>query len=110
MYPREVVIKAIKGSIRKWRRIVLLYGKEDGYQDCPLCDLFFGKNSLVYCSAGDGQECPIHVISGDHSCMNTPYDAWVPGRFRRVTNLVNWYWAFREYLFLKKILKKYKRR
>ena len=33
-------LTALKGSIKKWEKIVAGTGSDNGYQNCPLCALF----------------------------------------------------------------------
>ena len=70
-------LKALKGSIKKWKAIVAGNGKDDGKENCPLCKEFADNE---FC---DG--CPVAVDSG-HSCEGSPYREWVEAfRFRNAT-------------------------
>ena len=55
-------LKALKGSIKKWKDIVK--GGEEG--DCPLCELFDSACPL----------CPVMAATGRWVCGDTPYDDW----------------------------------
>lgn len=57
-------LKALRGSIRKWQKIVDGTGVDKGCRNCPLCALFY-KN---YCVG-----CPVFIKSEMEHCENTPY-------------------------------------
>lgn len=59
-------LTALRGSIRKWERIVAGVGEDRGSTNCPLCHLF-RKNR-------DCQGCPVSTYTGQDSCDGTPYD------------------------------------
>lgn len=59
-------LKALKGSIRKWERIVAGTGNDQGRLNCPLCAEF-----LRYGCVG----CPVYE-QGAPYCENTPYASW----------------------------------
>ena len=63
-------LTALRGSIRKWEKIVVGTGVDVGHKNCPLCKLFFGIGAS--CS----NECPVKQVTGEDSCLGTPYDAW----------------------------------
>lgn len=63
-------ITALKGSIRKWEKIVDGSGNDDGCKNCPCCQMW-ASNNLCY-------GCPIAAFSGEESCYNTPYDSLPP--------------------------------
>ena len=58
-------LRALKGSIEKWRQIVDLEGEDWGNSNCPLCHLFR--------CCGD---CPVRKITHD-GCGRTPFSRWV---------------------------------
>ena len=61
--------KALKGSIKKWEKIVKSTKAVDkGDENCPLCSLFFDK---INCG-----DCPVKISTGQGCCSGTPYDAW----------------------------------
>lgn len=60
-------LKALQGSIRKWKAIVAGNGVDKGIKNCPLCKLF-------YQDACHG--CPVRRKSGRANCINTPYENW----------------------------------
>ena len=64
---REEVVKALKGSIEKWKKVAAGKASDEGPNNCPLCQLFFT----------DGCErCPVYEITGTYLCEGTPYDEW----------------------------------
>ena len=60
-------LKALKGSIQKWEKIVKGKGVDKGSYNCPLCKLF-----VKYRCVG----CPVSLKTKDGSCTGTPYDEW----------------------------------
>jgi hypothetical protein len=69
-------LKALKGSIRKWQRIVDGSGEDDGCDNCPLCDRF-NYAPPYSCTRDDGGECcPVFVATGEPYCSNSPYPDW----------------------------------
>ncbi len=60
-------LKALRGSIKKWEKIVDGSGADDGPANCPLCQKFF-KNSC------DG--CPVAKKTESIGCFDTPFDDW----------------------------------
>ena len=61
-------LKALKGSIEKWEKIVNETGKDSGWTNCPLCDLFLHSE--------DCRHCPIFEKTNQSYCKNTPYTTW----------------------------------
>ena len=60
--------KALKGSIKKWEKIVKSTKAVDkGKKNCPLCSLFFQR----YCGG-----CPVKESMGEEYCVGTPYATW----------------------------------
>jgi len=60
-------IKALKGSIAKWKRVVKVPDTQfDSPHDCPLCGLF--NNDLLMC---DG--CPVRGATGLLYCGGSPF-------------------------------------
>lgn len=68
------VRKALKGSIRKWKRIVKGVETDAGGENCPLC-------IEIGCS-----DCPVAIHANNTHCRGTPYEAWVHGSYRLSTN------------------------
>jgi len=59
-------LNALKGSIRKWEKIVNGTGVDFGGKNCPLCKLF------PFC-----EDCPVFLKTWLKACENTPYEAWL---------------------------------
>ena len=64
----QEILKALKGSIVKWEKIVAGTDKDDGVINCPLCILFYHINE---CNG-----CPVKKLDGVGGCLNTPYTPW----------------------------------
>jgi hypothetical protein len=60
-------LEALKGSIEKWRKIVEEGGVDEGWENCPLCALFF-RNGCV--------DCPVSDATRMVSCDGSPYEEW----------------------------------
>ena len=60
-----IALKALKGSIRKWQRIVAGDGHDEGNDNCPLCKVYFDRNC---------KGCPVAKATGEIQCGGTPYD------------------------------------
>lgn len=60
----QVALKALKGSIKKWKGIVAGDVTDQGSDNCPLC-VAFHKN---YCA-----KCPVMKKTGVACCNKTPY-------------------------------------
>jgi hypothetical protein len=58
-------LKALKGSIAKWKAIAKGTGIERGAENCPLCKLFFWD---------DCKGCPVEASTGSWCCEGTPFD------------------------------------
>ena len=63
-------LKALKGSIQKWKKIVKGTGVDKGYVNCPLCQLFYKEENLIgkLCLG-----CPVMEKTGHPNCQKTPY-------------------------------------
>jgi len=61
-------LKALKGSIKKWEKIVEGTGVDKGEDNCPLCKIC-GWNC---------KDCPV-VMTGEakEGCRGSPYSDWV---------------------------------
>lgn len=59
-------LKALKGSIKKWEKIVDGTGTDKGPDNCPLCKLFFDSTDCL--------GCPVNNATGKTGCRGTPYD------------------------------------
>lgn len=60
---------ALKGSIRKWERIVAGTGYDKGADNCPLCRLFMNRT-------GSCDGCPVAEAVEIDGCDETPYMIW----------------------------------
>lgn len=63
----EKTLRALKGSIRKWEAIVAGTERDEGTDNCPLCQKFFAN----YCEG-----CPIQEKTGKYCCDGSPYEKW----------------------------------
>jgi hypothetical protein len=62
-------LKALRGSIKKWMGIVAGTVRNEGVENCPLCQLFYiGKNDDTACRG-----CPVFEETGETGCQGTPY-------------------------------------
>lgn len=62
-------LKALEGSIEKWRKIVAREGVDKGVANCPLCrELFL---PVAPCHG-----CPVEESTGVTGCEKSPYEAW----------------------------------
>lgn len=59
-------LKALRGSIEKWERIVAGTGVDGGESNCDLCQVYL-----------DCSECPVQIRTNLFGCRGTPYDEWV---------------------------------
>lgn len=58
-------LKALKGSIEKWEKIVDGTGSDNGGENCQLCQMFLSC---------DG--CPVAEYTGDIGCHGSPWNKW----------------------------------
>lgn len=96
----KATLKALKGSIAKWEKIVAGTGVDDGTDNCPLCKLFYGLGCMG---------CPVAIKSGRDTCKKTPYGGWMLATFgqewpRRVIDAGQKKAARAELRFLKSLL------
>ena len=62
------ILRALEGSIKKWKRIVASTGAMDnGSDDCLLC-----QTTGPFC-----EDCPVVGDSGYIMCRGTPYMDWL---------------------------------
>lgn len=59
-----VTLGALRGSIEKWRRIVVGTDEDRGASNCPLCHEFLAKSC---------RGCPVRERTGKMFCWGTPY-------------------------------------
>ena len=69
----DKTLTALKGSIRKWEKIVAGKGVDEGMDNCPLCQLYKLEDDSLDCS-----KCPVVERVGEEGegCNNTPYIMW----------------------------------
>lgn len=60
-------LTGLKGSIKKWERILLDGGEERGTEDCPLCKLYLNSKCIA---------CLIYKNNQKPFCRETPYGSW----------------------------------
>ena len=98
----RIQIKALKGSINKWRDIVIGIDVDRGPKNCLCCTEFYN---------GDCKNCPVCIMVEEKYCHGTPYyEKWCKldnfdGRYRTVRGVQSLNAAREELSFLKKILK-----
>lgn len=63
-------LTALRESVRKWERIVAGTGKDNGTEDCALCQEF----NLQVEDKCEG--CPVAAKTGKPFCWNSPFVAW----------------------------------
>jgi len=63
------VYKALKGSIKKWVKIVKGTGVDSGTDNCPLCDKFVNNAHNSFSCYG----CPVLRKTDKTGCAGTPY-------------------------------------
>lgn len=61
-------LAALKGSIKKWEKIVAGTGVDEGTLNCDLCLTFLSKACVG---------CPVATDTGHRDCAYTPYYAWM---------------------------------
>ena len=65
---KAATLKALKGSIDKWKKIVAGTGVDNGAANCPLCNLFVDSEC---------KGCPVAAKVKDYTCCSTPWIDWV---------------------------------
>ena len=90
-------LKALKGSIRKWQRIVDGSGSDKGRHNCPLCKIYYEKGC---------KGCPVMKATGKLECDGSPYDTdWDGGNlFNMADTDKQLVAAVKELRFLKSLL------
>jgi hypothetical protein len=66
-------LKALRGSIEKWEKIVAGTGEELGASNCPLCHEFLDHRDRDEQAC---RGCPVREASGSPGCENTPYETY----------------------------------
>lgn len=72
---KKVTLRALKGSIRKWKQIRDQDVVDQGMDNCTLC-LRFCPNEDRECTHSTGELCPVFDITGGQYCIRTPYQEW----------------------------------
>ena len=70
----SVTLRALRGSIKKWERIVASsHSKDYGTENCPLCLVFLQSKDFLteYCVG-----CPVSAKTGREGCAGSPYVEW----------------------------------
>jgi hypothetical protein len=97
-------LKALQGSITKWEGIVAGTLKNEGPDNCPLCQKFFKPYGSAMACIG----CPVMKQTGHPFCVKTPYrkyeeeEAWAINPNSETLNTL----ALQELDFLKSLLPK----
>lgn len=66
-------LEALRGSVKKWERIVMGEIADEGAENCPLCALFNDTDRMPRCSG-----CPVAEKTGSGGCFGSPYnDDWM---------------------------------
>jgi len=68
---KTVKIKAIKGSIKKWKHILFNNSIDYGTNNCPLYHRFLNKKTINACKL-----CPVYKVTGLNYCCGSPYQKW----------------------------------
>ena len=63
-------LRALKGSIKKWEKIVDGTGVDKRGDNCPLCQLFCVRSTHRWCYG-----CPVYETTRNSNCNETPYYA-----------------------------------
>ena len=63
-------LEALRGSIKKWERIVAGTGVCRGVDNCPLCRRFHAAYGNSPCCSG----CPVFEATGKRGCTGTPIE------------------------------------
>lgn len=83
MKMKKSTLKALKGSIKKWEKIVAEKGLDEGIGNCPLCAKFhsmmpdsINRSRDDNCCVG----CPVMEKTGQECCEDSPYSKWTRHR------------------------------
>ena len=63
----EKTLLALKGSIKKWKKIINKTGVDNGQLNCPLCKLFIRDEC---------ESCPVNEKTSGYGCHASPYGKW----------------------------------
>jgi hypothetical protein len=79
---KNMIEEGLEGSIIKWTNIVEEMKSsndcpnENGYKDCPLCQLYHPINTGKPMKQGCSSYCPIKRDTGKDFCEGSPYENW----------------------------------
>lgn len=65
----KTTLAALRGSIKKWEKIVKGTEVDVGHDNCPLCRLFLRN-------WGGCRDCPVGKNTGRSFCGGSPYVEW----------------------------------
>ena len=65
--------KALRGSIRKWVKIVNGTGTDEGASNCPCCL----KWNNIHNEYDECKGCPIMEFTGKSGCKDTPHELYI---------------------------------
>ena len=69
-------LTALRGSVKKWEKIVAGTGEDLRTENCPLCVMFYNETSEEFPDNCAG--CPVSAKVGRACCEGTPYDdVWI---------------------------------
>lgn len=68
--------EALEGSIKKWELILAGEGRDEGYRNCPLCQMFNTPELNASRTGPACEGCPVREETGEGGCRNTPYEKW----------------------------------
>ena len=72
---KKEILEALKGSIKKWEKIVDGTGVDLRTQNCDLCILFGDR------CVSDIGICPVFERTGEWQCNGSPYYKWADHQF-----------------------------
>lgn len=83
----KTTLKALKGSIAKWQKIVDGTGIDEGTKNCPLCKMFLHREMIDdrgYIVDDMCGGCPV-AIATDYSaiCFGSPYGDYARTKTKR---------------------------
>jgi len=64
---KDETLKALNGSIEKWRKIANREGGDFASRNCQLCKIFEDTNC---------RGCPVMRNTGEIGCSGSPYEDW----------------------------------
>ena len=61
-------LSGLKGSIKKWEKIAISKGIDEGIKNCTLCKLYWETGCM---------SCPVFKKTKSTGCEKTPYIEWI---------------------------------